>query len=91
MGTWASESAVLGGSANGDLLLSTGEYTAVASANLGVRGTLSEDAEEAVDESLEDRGCVRGGGHLLFVGGAKHDEYTDTTATTNCQTTNMTL
>lgn len=63
------ESDVLGGSANGDLLSSTGEYTAVASANLGVRGTLSDEVDEAVDESLEDRGCVRGGGRLLFDGG----------------------
>lgn len=67
----ACESAVLGGSANGDLLSSTGEYTVVASANRGVRGTLSEDAEDAVDESLEERGLVRGGGRLLVCGGAK--------------------
>ena len=63
-------SVALGGSANGDLLSSTGEYTVVASANRGVRGTLSEDADEAVDESLEDRGCVRGAGRLLPVWGA---------------------
>lgn len=68
-GAW--ESAVLGGSANGDLLSSIGEYTVVASANLGVRGTLSDESDEAVDESLEDRGFVRGGGRLLFDGGAK--------------------
>lgn len=40
---------------------------------------MSEDTEEAVDESLDDRGCVRGGGRLLSVGVAiEDDEYTDT-------------
>lgn len=65
----AYESAVFGGSANGDLLSSIGEYTVVASANRGVRGTFSEEDDDDVDELLEDRGFVRGGKGPLFVGG----------------------
>jgi hypothetical protein len=48
----------LTGSANGEALLSMGEWTDVASAKRGVRGTLSELS----DEELEDvavRACVR--------------------------------
>jgi len=52
-----------GGSANGDRLSSlgsTGEYTDVASANRGVLGTLSDDAEEELDEARSrDKGVGR--------------------------------
>lgn len=51
-----------GGSANGDLLSSMGEYTDVASANLGVRGTLSEISDE---EEEDVRSRVRGAGRFF--------------------------
>jgi hypothetical protein len=50
-----------GGSANGDLLSSMGEYTEVASANLGVRGTLSDISED--EEDLRSR--VKGVGRFF--------------------------
>lgn len=60
-----------GGSAKGDFLSSIGEYTVVASANRGVRGTLSEDVdEESPDDVLGVRSRVRGVGRLFSVGRA---------------------
>lgn len=57
-----------GGFAKGDRLLSSGsigEYTVVASAKRGVRGTLSEDA----DDELEDvRSLVRAEGRFFSFG-----------------------
>jgi hypothetical protein len=62
---------VFGGSANGDLFSSTGEYTVVASANRGVRGTLSEDVDdESSDEEVDVLDGANGAGRLLPVGGA---------------------
>jgi hypothetical protein len=57
-----------GGSAKGDLLsslASMGEYTVVASANLGVRGTLSDDTD-ASDDFLSR--CCKGSGRFFSVG-----------------------
>ena len=52
-----------GGSANGDRLFSLasiGEYTVVASAKRGVLGTLSDDADEELDEARSrDNGVGR--------------------------------
>jgi hypothetical protein len=60
---------VRGGSAKGDFLSSIGEYTVVASANRGVRGTLSEDVdEESADDVLGVRSRVRGVGRLFSDG-----------------------
>lgn len=59
---------VRGGSAKGDFLSSIGEYTVVASANRGVRGTLSEDVDESVDDVLGVRSRVRGVGRLFSDG-----------------------
>jgi len=54
---------VVGGSANGERLSSLGsigEYTVVASAKRGVLGTLSDDAEEELDEARSrDEGVGR--------------------------------
>jgi len=54
---------VVGGSANGERLSSLGsigEYTVVASAKRGVLGTLSDDAEEELDEARSrDKGVGR--------------------------------
>ncbi len=51
-----------GGSAKGDRLsslASIGEYTVVASAKRGVRGTLSEVSEELDDVRSRDKGSGR--------------------------------
>jgi len=54
---------VVGGSANGDRLFSLGsmgEYTVVASTKRGVLGTLSDDADEELDEARSrDKGVGR--------------------------------
>jgi hypothetical protein len=54
---------VVGGSANGDRLPSLGsigEYTVVASTKRGVLGTLSDDADEQLDEARSrDKGVGR--------------------------------
>ncbi len=58
----------LGGSAKGDRLsslASIGEYTVVASAKRGVRGTLSEVSDEELDDV---RSRVNGSGRFFSLG-----------------------